>query len=285
MSTRTVAAVVALCALAAHATAAAQAEDVIRPGRVAAGVTLGPDASSGVIFGCKRPAVALNGAARGAGAGELVRSAPRRRLRDWDFEFDAAREQRARAEIRCMGLRLPRQLTRAVLKVNTVRSGPVSLAPGTYRTLRPRCDRGYMPTGYGLERERNVSIGTAVPGSGGWRLRVENRGAAEGRATLRIRCLKRTVMAISEGEPVTLRFAIRRAAFSDSVSGGTSVSHSCRTREFSLAAGVEIDRGSVAPASSRPSGPRGGRWSFTGAAGAAEAKTYLLCLGLGSRFR
>ncbi|HEX2414499.1 MAG TPA: hypothetical protein VHJ37_04715 [Thermoleophilaceae bacterium] len=284
MVTRTVAAVAALCALAAPASAA-HAEDVIRPSRVAAGVTLDPAASSGVMFGCKRPAVALNGAASGSGAGELVRSGPRSELRDWDFEFDAAHEQSARAEIRCIGLRLPRDLRRAVLKVNTVRSGPASLAAGTYRTLRPRCDRGYVPTGYGLEHEGNLSIGTAVPGAGGWRLRVENRGAAKGRATLRIRCLKRTVTAFRDGEPVTLRFAIRHAAFSDSVSDGSSVSHSCRTREFSLATGVEIERGPVAPASSRPSGPRGGRWSFTGAAGTVKAKTYLLCLGLGSRFR
>lgn len=284
MPLKTVAAVTALCAPLVTA-AGVQAKDVVRPSSVRGAVTIEPAASSGMFLGCRTPAVALSGAVR-SGAGDLVWSRPGAEIRDWDFEFAAAPRRRASAELRCLSLRLPAGVRQAVLRVNTVRSDALALPARTNRSVKLRCDRGYVPTGYGLEREGDIGIGAAVPGPHGWRFGVENRGAAEARAKLRIRCLQRSVSADSDDGETTLRFAVRRPAFADSVISGAGVSHSCGQREYSLATGFESAPGSgLSITSSRPAGRRGGRWSFGGAAGNAQVSTYLLCLGLGSRFR
>ena len=285
MHLKTVAAVTALCAALVTA-AGVQAKDVVRPSSVRGAVMIEPAASSGIVLGCRTPAVALSGAVSRSGAGDLVWSRPGAEIRNWDFEFDAAPRRRAAAELRCLNLRLPAGVSQAVLRVNTVRSDALVLPARTSRSVKLRCDRGYVPTGYGLEREGDIGIGAAVPGPHSWRFRVDNRGAAEARAKLRIRCLQRSVSADSNDGETTLRFAVRRRAFADSVMSGAGVSHSCGRREYSLATGFEsAPESGVSITSSRPAGRRGGRWSFGGAAGNAQVSTYLVCLGLGSRFR
>jgi len=284
MHLRTVATVTALCAPLISA-AGVQAKDVVRPTSVRGGVMTEPAASSGIILGCRTPAVALSGAVSRSGAGDLVWSRPGAEIRNWDFEFAAAARRRAAAQLRCLSLRLPAGVREAELRVNTVRSDALTLPPGASRSVKLRCDRGYVPTGYGLERDGDIGTGAALPGPRGWRFRIENRGASEGRATLRIRCLQRAVSADSDDGETTLRFAVRRAAFADSARSGAGVSHSCGKREYSLATGFDSAPGSgVSVTSSGPAGRRGGSWSFAGA-GSAQVRTYLLCLGLGSRFR
>jgi hypothetical protein len=285
MRLRIVAAVTALCASLATA-AGVQAKDLVRPSSVSGAVMIEPAVSSGIVLGCRTPAVALSGAVGRSGAGHLVRSRPGAAIRKWDFEFAAAPRRRAAAELRCLSLRLPAGVRQAELRVNTVRSDVLALPARTSRSVKLRCDRGYVPTGYGLEREGEIAIGAAVPGPRSWRFQIENRGAAEARAKLRIRCLQRSVSADSTDGETTLRFAVRRATFADSVRSGAGVSHSCGQREYSLATGFESAPASgVSVTSNRPAGRRGGRWSFGGVAGNAQVSTYLVCLGLGSRFR
>jgi hypothetical protein len=267
--------------------AAAEASDVIQPSTVSRGATIAGGATRTLELSCRAPAIALNASASGLPAGaELRRSAPRAGVLGWSLELAAAESaarQRLGASIRCLRLELPTGVRDVSLGAATRRTPSVPVPAGATRRTSVRCERGYIPTGYGLDRGgAQVRLAEALASARGWRFRLANPGSAEAQASVVIRCTRAKVEGLQRGAPVSLRLETRRAGFTDTVQGGRSLRHSCRAGEFSMATGVSLPTG-LELESAQPTGARGGLWRFRGSGGRVE--TQLLCLARDSTFR
>jgi hypothetical protein len=269
--------------------AAAEARDVIQPSTVTRSATIAGGATRTLELACRAPAIALNAAASGLPAGaSVLGSAPGAGVLRWSLELAAAESaarQRLRASIRCLRLELPVGVTDVSLGAATRRAPELLIPAGSTRRAALRCQRGYIPTGYGLSRgDTPVQLAGAVASARGWSFRLANAGSAPARASLSIRCVRARVEGMRRGTPVSLRLVTRRARFTDTVQAGGALRHSCRAGEFSVAAGVSLDPAAgLQLESARPAGARAARWSFRGGSGRVE--TQLLCLARDSTFR
>lgn len=251
----------------------ALAAPVVEPVSVSRTVVVPAGATRSVILSCPGAAVALNGAASSQ-SDSIPGADPQR----WTFRFAAeGTGRRVRTVLRCVRLRLPDEVGAVRLVVGTVRRPDLAVDAGATRRVTLRCQRGQVPTGWGLERG---DTGTAIAVAGvrrtprGFVFDLANTGAARATATPRIRCLGRT----QDGRSgLTHSFRLRSGSFED---GGRSARHSCRRGEYSVSAGAVLEAGVLEAAF--PRGPRGARWRFSGAGGAT---TQLVCLARGTRFR
>ena len=283
---------IALLALPASALAA----DVVVPSRVAASTTVPAGGSRTLTLRCPATAVALNAAVTRRGAGVTVRrSIPGAAPANWRFRLSAAAGARRRgvhATLRCVRLALPAGVSNTRLVVSTRRPPAIAVPAGSSNGLEVRCARGFIPTGYGLDRGAgDLTLAGAEPGPGGWGFRVENTGASSANARLSVRCLKQSVRGRDAGGPTQLDFAIARRVFSDAItrkppprSRGT-FTHTCAESQFSVATGHALDSADGAVVTgTAPDGLRAGRWTFRGARPGEVMTTFLLCLDRHTRF-
>ncbi len=266
--------------------AAAEASDVIQPSTVSRSATVAGGATRTLELSCRAPAIALNATASGLPAGAGVRrSSPSAGVLGWSLELAAAESaarQRLSASIRCLRLELPNGVRDVSLGAETRRSPRVLVPAGATRRTSVRCERGFIPTGYGLDRsDAQVRLAGALASARGWSFRLANAGSAAGQASVSIRCTRARVDGARRGAPVSLRLATRRVSFTDTVESGKPVRHSCRAGEFSVASGFEAR--DLELESAQPAGARGGLWSFRGGSGRVD--TQLLCLARDSTFR
>ena len=267
--------------------AAAEASDVIQPSTVSRSATIAGGATRTLALSCRAPAIALNATASGLPAGaELRRSSPSTGVLGWSLELAAAEtaaRQRLGASIRCLRLELPTGVRDVSLGAATRRTPAVLVPAGATRRTSVRCERGYIPTGYGIDRGgAQLRLAGAFASARGWSFRLANPGGAAAEASVVIRCLRAKVEGLRSGAPVSLRVETRRASFTDNAAAGRSLRHSCRTGEFSVATGFSLAAG-VELESAQPTGTRGGLWRFRGSGGRVE--TQLLCLARDSTFR
>lgn len=276
----------ALVALPASAHAA-----VVTPTSTSAETVVPAGGTRALTLSCPHPAVALSAAATRLGrSAELLRSAPGRRAGDWRLTF-AARRGRGRtveAELRCVRLNLPEGVSGARLGVQTRSRTRIRVPAGGTRTAEADCDPGYVATGWGIRRGRrgDIRAAAAVPAAGGWSFELENIGSKAASAAVSARCVRRVVRARRNGDNVELRFRVVRRAFEDPVGGGrTSFFHRCRTGQYSLAAGSEVDPfDPIALVRSSAMGRRHASWTFARASAGDVVTTHMVCLARNSRF-
>ena len=267
--------------------AASEASDVIQPSAVSRSATIDGGATRTLELSCRAPAIALNATAGGLPAGaELRRSSPSAGVLGWSLELaaaDSAARQRLGASIRCLRLELPTGVRDVSLGAATKRTPPVQVPAGETRRTSVRCERGFIPTGYGVDRGgAQVRLAEALASARGWSFRLANPGSAAAQASVVIRCTRAKVEGLRRGAPVSLRLETRRASFTDTVAAGRSLRHSCRAGEFSVATGFSLPSG-VELESAQPTSALGGRWSFRGSGG--RVRTQVLCLARDSTFR
>jgi hypothetical protein len=279
-----------LTLLAVPASAHAQ---VIRPSSVIAGTAVPAGGSRALTLNCPGSSVALNAAVIRQGAGAIVRrSVPGGGAADWTFRLGAepgARRRGVRAVLRCVRLKVPSGVSGARLAVKTRTRMVGTIAPGASASRRVGCGPAWIATGYGATHGRggDVRVTAAVPSTSGWSLRLENTGSRAALTHIAVRCLRREVAANRNGGATTLRFGVvRRSVVNEVPAGQRNVRSSCRQRQFSLATGVSFDwRDDIVMLGGRPSGARGGLWSFRQSGGPQTVRSTLVCLGLGARFR
>jgi hypothetical protein len=272
--------VIGLVVLGAVPASAAAALPVVDPVSVRGSTNLPSGGERTLVLTCPEPAVALHA---GASVEPGSDSVPGSNARRWSFRFvsdagDPAR--RVRAVLRCVRLQLPAGVSGVRLTVGTVRGPDEFVVAGASRRIALTCQRGMIPTGWGIERGASgqaLAVAAANPTRRGFVFRLENTGRVGASATARIRCLKRSQRAQS-GERHA--FTTRVARFDDS---GPGARHACRGSEYSLSTGVSLDPADhILLTRAMPAGARGGRWSFNGS---GEASTSLVCLDRTSRFR
>jgi hypothetical protein len=244
-----------------------------------------------LTLSCPEPAVALSAATSRLGrSAELLRSVPGRAAGDWRLTFGARQGpgRTVEAELRCVRLRLPEGVSGARLGVQTRSRTRIRVPAGETRTAEADCDPGYVATGWGLRRGRrgDIRVAAAVPAAGGWSFELENIGSEAAGATASARCVKRVVRARRDGDPVELRFRVVRRAFEDPVGDGRpSFFHRCRSGQYSLAAGSEVDPfDAIALVRSGATGRRHASWTFARASAGDVVTTHMVCLARNSRF-
>jgi hypothetical protein len=277
---------VLLMLLAVPAAAHAQVVDVVTVER---SVDVSPGSTRTLALTCPDPRVALHGAVTSSFGGDSI---PRKNASGWNFRFSstATSTRKASAVLRCVRLRVPAGLKGVELNIGSVRRSGITIEPAASERVELECERGYAPTGWGLQRgsgsaAEGLVVTAAVPTTDSWVLKVENTGDAPATASLHARCLERRQRA-TNGQTHT--FALRKRSFSDRIAEGRNrkVSHSCRPGEYSVSTGVSLAGGDdLLLTLTSPLGKRQGRWSFRHPTVSTErVKTLLVCLGLNSRF-
>jgi len=275
---------IALLALPASALAA----DVVVPSSVARSTAVPSGGSKTLTLRCPAEAVALNAAVTNHDPGVTVRrSIPGRAAGRWSFRLaGAGGGGGVRAVLRCVRLRLPAGVGGARLDVST-RRPPVVVPAGGRTTVRLRCGRGWVGTGYGFDPGTggDARLASVVPRAHGWDFTVQNDGAAAATTRVSARCLQQTV---TSSRGARLRFGVARRVFSDLVgarpgSAGT-FTHRCGNSEFSLATGYAVDADGAELRLTHPEGRRAGRFRFRGAPSDDVVTSFLVCLSRRSSF-
>jgi hypothetical protein len=271
------------------APASALAADVVVPSSVARSTAVPTGGSKTLTLRCPAEAVALNAAVTNHDPGVTVRrSIPGSDAGTWRFRLAGADGGGGvRAVLRCVRLRLPAGVGGARLNVST-RRPPVTVPAGGRTTVRLRCGRAWLGTGYGFDpgARGDTRLASVVPRAHGWDFTIQNDAAAARTARVSARCLRQTV---TSSQGARLRFAAARPRFSDAVgarpgSAGT-FTHSCGESQFSLATGFAVDAADqVAFRLTHPEGLRAGRFRFRRAASDDVASTFLVCLSRRSTF-
>jgi hypothetical protein len=270
--------------------ASALAADVVVPSSVALSTAVPSGGSKTLTLRCPAGAVALNAAVTNHDPGVTVRrSIPGSGAGTWRFRLTGTGGGGGvRAVLRCVRLRLPAGVGGARLDVST-RRPPIAVPAGGRITLRIRCGRAWVGTGYGFDpaTRGGTRLASVVPRAHGWDFTVQNDAAASRTARVSARCLRQTV---TTSRGARLRFGVARPSFSDAVgappgSAGT-FTHSCGASQFSLATGFAVDAGDqVNLRLTHPEGRRAGRFRFRAAGGDDVVSTFLVCLGRRSSFR
>jgi hypothetical protein len=265
-------------ALAAAVVPVAAEARVIEPVTVSKSVSVPAGQTRSLNLRCPAHSVALNGTANVPLTG--TDSIPASDARNWTFRFTAGSAPRtAGAVLRCVRLRLPHRVKRVGLVVGTHVEPVFEIPAGNSQEIAIKCNRGQLPTGWGLERrtaDNGLSIAGAVPTAHGWRFTVENTGPVGAAGTLYGRCLERSQRA-SSGQRHT--FSTRVASFTQQVNGGATTSRSCRSREYSVATGVSLPAtDDIRLTATGVVGSRGAEWSFAQPSGSTSVTTSLICL-------
>jgi hypothetical protein len=259
------------------APSSAAAAPVVDPVSVSRFVTLPAGEARALTLTCPGTSVALHGAAFSErGSDSIPGSDPQQ----WTFRFasDSGGPRRVGGVLRCVGLRLPAGISDVSIGVGTMRRPDVFVVAGATRRVTLRCNRGTVPTGWGVEGAPSIEVAGASPTRRGFVFMLENTGSVGASATPRLRCLERRERA---GDGRTHTFATRVATFEDD--GNLVERHSCGRREYSVSAGVSLDpAGDVVLERATPRGERRGLWRFSGS---GSATTSLVCLARGTRFR
>jgi hypothetical protein len=254
-----------------------------------------------LTLSCPQGATALAGAVTSTSTGVTARDSVPRDAGRWTFRFTAlsgAPSPRASTVLRCVRIsraagvrnwRVTSFTGRRTVRVRALAS----------RGVRVRCMRGFISTGYGVDRSApepvgplpsgDVQLSAAVPTGVGYLFRLENTGGEPTRVTLRIRCLGRIATGLRGGARVRQTFVVDRAGFVDRVSSGgrRTLRHRCPAGHFSLANGLALDpRDDIFLTGAHPAAVRSGSWSFNHPSGASQpVRTYLSCLDLSTGFR
>jgi hypothetical protein len=275
----------AALALATATSPAAAAEDVVEPLSVTGSVAVPAGGTKTLKLTCPTDSVAVGGAPTSEGAYDFL---PTTGARAWIFRFAAA-EGHGRtggAILRCVRLRLPKDVDGVGLVVGTHWSQRLDIPAVTTSRFGLDCNRGQIPTGWGIERgaggdARRLAIAAAIPTKRGYVFKLKNTGRADASALVHVRCLQKTQRATSHQRH---SFRARVAGFRDTPEAVET--HSCRPGEFSVSTGVSIDPAAdLVLTGAYPTGERGGRWSFRGRTSGPPVTTKLVCLSTKTRFR
>ena len=269
--------------------ASALGADAVVPTSVARSTAVPSGGSKTLTLRCPAEAVALNAAVTNHDPGVIVRrSIPGSGAGTWSFRLSGADGGGGvRALLRCVRLRLPVGMGGARLDVST-RRPPVVVPAGGRTTVRLRCGRAWVGTGYGFDpgTRGDSRLASVVPRAHGWDFTLQNDAAAASTARVSARCLRQTV---TSSRGARLRFGVARPTFSDAVgarpgSAGT-FTHRCGKSQFSLATGYAADATDEAILRlTHPEGRRAGRFSFRAAASDDVVSTSLVCLSRRSSF-
>ncbi len=269
--------------------ASALAADVVVPSSVARSTAVPSGGSKTLTLRCPAQAVALNAAVTNHDPGVTVRrSIPGSGAGTWRFRLTGTDGGGGvRAVLRCVRLQLPAGVGGARLDVST-RRPPVAVPAGGRTTVRLRCGRAWVGTGYGFDpgTRGDTRLASVVPRAHGWDFTLQNDAASAATARVSARCLRQTV---TSSRGARLRFGVARPRFSDAVgprpgSAGT-FTHRCGSSQFSLATGYAVDAADgVNLRLTHPEGRRAGRFRFRGAASDDAVSTFLVCLSRRSSF-
>ena len=267
----------------------ALAADVGVPSSVARSTAVPSGGSKTLTLRCPAEAVALNAAVTNHDPGVTVRrSIPGADAGTWRFRLAGADGGGGvRAVLRCVRLQLPVGVSGARLDVST-RRPPVEVPASGSITVRIRCGRAWIGTGYGFDPGTggDARLASVVPTAHGWNFTIANAASTPVTARVSARCLRQTVTSTGG----RLRFAVARLVFSDLIgrmpgSAGT-FTHSCAESRFSLATGYAVDDVDGAQLRlTHPEGRRAGRFRFRGAASDDVVTTFLVCLSRRTQFR
>jgi hypothetical protein len=230
---------------------------------------------------CRKGYTALSGSPTPPGIGvDLTRSTPGPGRRRWRFGFSTSEKIRVRVVLRCVRGR-----------VATRRKKGVRVASESTRTVKVRCPRGRVPTGWGERQAPGTGLARAslvVPpavdffrvGISGRKMAFGLRNESEdqtGKVDLYVRCWKKRRRA---GRVV-------RRTFHKHVTttGELTIRHKCRRRQVSLFTGFSFDPSSgVGLSSTRPIHKRSARWVFQNPlVDETDIDTSLFCLKLRRR--
>jgi hypothetical protein len=272
--------------------AAALAADTVRPSYEGESVSIPPGATRGLTLDCPAGAVALNAAVSRRGSGVTVRrSTPGVEAGSWSFRASNRTSGRRRmsAIVRCVRLTTPAGVSGVQLLVRTLMPPGFDIPAGGTADRQVRCPRGWVPTGYGIHAGADagaVNVSRAVPDARGWSFTLENSGAAAAEASLKVRCLRRTVTGSRGGTPTSLRFRFSRPRFDNSgIPSGDGFTHRCGRRQFSLAAGVAFHpQADIVLDESFAASERLGVWLFRRSDTTEDIRSWIVCLRRGSRF-
>jgi hypothetical protein len=266
-------------ALTAALPAAAQA-DLIQAISVTGKVKVPAGQTRTLFLKCPARAVALN-AATTTSALPSTNSVPRFTARGWELHFTAgSRSTTGSGVLRCVRFDLPSTIKGVTLAVETKIEPVNELSPGDTQSLTMRCSHGFVPTGWGLDREApGPTVAAAVPTKHAWKVVIENDGKAAAGGTLYTRCLEQKQFAES-GQRHSFAMRVANA----SVRGG-SATRSCRSSEFSVSTGLSLPtQADIFLTGTGPFGRRSGEWHFAKASGAGPVKTSLVCLSTTTAF-
>jgi hypothetical protein len=241
---------------------------------------------------CPGKGIALSGYVTAVSGGAFARDSLPGDLHHWSFRFTSnGGSGHARVALRCMGLKLPKGLKNVATKVFTTKA-TLHTAGGSSAVTRSSCDKGFVPTGYGIDRSDAGSsapqllVASAVPDSRSWGFRVKNTSAATQPVTIHLRCLGARATGKRGGHSLTEHFKLRHVKSSAKVGSGP-LSLRCARGTYALAAGHALPAGDdIFSTRSVPSRARGGSFSFRNPSGGKQrVRTYLSCLSLRTSFR
>ncbi len=279
-----------VCAILAVLPAAASATPV--PSTVSKRISVSAGGVTTSTLRCPGQGIALSGYVSALSGGAFARDSLPGDLHHWSFRFTASGGSgHARVALRCLRLKLPNGLKNVRTKVFTTKA-VLHPGGGSSAVVRSSCDKGFVPTGYGIDRSDaggsapQLLVTSAVPDSRSWGFRVKNTSATAQPVTVHLRCLGARATGKRGGHSLTEHFKLRRVKSSAKVGNG-SLTLKCAGGTYALAAGHALPAGDdIFATSSAPSGARGARFSFRNPSGGKErVRTYLSCLSLRTSFR
>jgi hypothetical protein len=266
--------------------AGAHAASVVRPSSVHETAVLTAGAHT-ISLQCPSPSVALNAAVIRKSPGVTVRrSIPGDSAGNWRFKVSAADGgSRVRSTLRCVRLAPPAGVSGTQLEVKTRSRSGVTVPAGGTAAVRLRCGGAWVATGYGFDdRLGNLRFASVVPSAHGWDFVLENTGSGAATAAVSARCLRQRVSAAGGSE---LSFGVTRPSRMNilGTSSTQTLAHGCGASRFSLATGSVLDPADTLElATTGPTRPQSGRWTFRQASGGDRVRTFLVCLSRGSEF-
>jgi hypothetical protein len=246
--------------------------------------------ATSVGLSCPRGRVAVAGAVQGPGL-NLRASHPGRGARSWRFTLSrvpGADVRTFQAHVRCVGIRLPFGVRRAVLRVSeraqSVRGGPLPVQ------TRLTCPGGQVPTGWGFVRRRQgdwrLNLRGVERDARGWRFSLSPPAFGGGGGTFKVSCLGAVQTARRDGRSVRHRFEVTERRLSDSIAGATGgVQGACRTGEASLMPGFALGGEGLAIGQLFFDGRRGAGLTATNDGAGGDATLSVPCLSLRTSFR